>query len=258
MKDSNPNPEFDPENQGASQNLPDNDPGRVRNLLAQMPQPQDACLDMLEHLDHARHTALACDTSPTDYAVPVSELLRLGPMHLVRWLFHHGLINRPSHHGQSKADLEPESIASENHFVLSHLGQQVLKLASPRQPATASSPPREAAENSSALLPSFDSTTRVLKYNGKVVKRYRWAAKNQEALLAAFEAAGWPQRLPNPFQDDDKVDAKTRLHDTIKCLNRQRVNNLIRFRGDGSGMGVKWELETRPEKMDKPAKPENP
>ena len=32
--------------------------------------------------------------------------------------------------------------------------------------------------------------------------------------------------------------AKVRLHDTIKCLNARQKSRLIRFRGDGCGVGV--------------------
>jgi hypothetical protein len=37
------------------------------------------------------------------------------------------------------------------------------------------------------------------------------------------------------------------LHDVINKLNRHQVNQLLRFRGDGSGRGICWEpLERHP------------
>jgi hypothetical protein len=32
------------------------------------------------------------------------------------------------------------------------------------------------------------------------------------------------------------------LHDTITTLNRHQKHRLIRFLGDGSGQGVRWEM----------------
>jgi hypothetical protein len=32
------------------------------------------------------------------------------------------------------------------------------------------------------------------------------------------------------------------LHDTIKALNRKQKVCLVRFMGDGSGEGIRWEL----------------
>ena len=37
-------------------------------------------------------------------------------------------------------------------------------------------------------------------------------------------------------------DPKRRLHDTINSLNRKQKARLIRFQGDGSGEGVRWEF----------------
>ena len=42
---------------------------------------------------------------------------------------------------------------------------------------------------------------------------------------------------PHAEQDSNS----RRLSDTIKCLNRKQMNELIHFRGDGTGEGVIWE-----------------
>ena len=71
-------------------------------------------------------------------------------------------------------------------------------------------------------------------------KRYRQPAHNQETILAAFEEDGWPPRIDNPLSGppDDAID---RLHNAVKKLNRH--SRPLRFRSDGNGLGVQWELD---------------
>jgi len=63
----------------------------------------------------------------------------------------------------------------------------------------------------------------------------------QELILTAFDEEGWPTHLDDPLPNGNDHDAKQRLHDTIKRLNRHQVHRLIQFRGDGSGCGIIWE-----------------
>jgi hypothetical protein len=56
----------------------------------------------------------------------------------------------------------------------------------------------------------------------------------------AFEEDGWPPRIDDPLPQKLNQDPKSRLHDTIKCLNRNHRKRLIRFSGDGTGEGVVW------------------
>lgn len=76
---------------------------------------------------------------------------------------------------------------------------------------------------------------------GSLIKQFIWPAENQELILAAFEEQGWPTRIDDPLPLRDGVCPKRRLHDTIKCLNRKRIVAHIRFAGDGTGQGVRWE-----------------
>jgi len=62
-----------------------------------------------------------------------------------------------------------------------------------------------------------------------------------KGTVAVFEEEGWPQHIDDPLPTTADCDSKQRLHDTIKRLNRHQINQLIRFRGDGSGSGVIWE-----------------
>jgi len=92
------------------------------------------------------------------------------------------------------------------------------------------------------LLPKWDGDRRLLMLNEDVVKKFKWLAENQEAILSAFEEEGWPPRIDDPLSPHPEQDSKRRLSDTIKCLNRKQCRPLIRFRGDGTGEGVLWEL----------------
>jgi hypothetical protein len=75
-----------------------------------------------------------------------------------------------------------------------------------------------------------------------LVKQFRLPALNQELILAAFEEEAWPPHIDDPLPNALGQDPKQRLHDTIKRLNRHQVNRLIRFRSDGTGSGIIWEL----------------
>jgi hypothetical protein len=91
-------------------------------------------------------------------------------------------------------------------------------------------------------VPTWDSERRELRINAVTVKQFKWMAANQETVLAAFEEEGWPARIDDPLPPQPDQDSKRRLSDTIKCLNRKQKNELIHFRGDGTGEGVTWEL----------------
>lgn len=89
-------------------------------------------------------------------------------------------------------------------------------------------------------VPEWDNDQRILKFDDVVVKRFRWPAANQELIVKAFEEQGWPKCIEDPLPRSETVNPKTRLHDTIKCLNRNQINGVIRFHGNGDGTGVIW------------------
>jgi hypothetical protein len=97
-------------------------------------------------------------------------------------------------------------------------------------------------ESDQSLVIDWDPEVRKLLLNGRLVKRFKWPAINQEAVLNAFQEEGWPSRIDDPLPPQPDQDSKRRLSDTIKCLNRKQTNPLIHFRGDGTGEGVVWEL----------------
>jgi len=87
----------------------------------------------------------------------------------------------------------------------------------------------------------WDSDRRELRVNGFLVKRFKLPSANQEAVLSAFEEDGWPPRIDDPLPPIANRDSKRRLHDTINSLNRNQKCKLIRFFGDGNGLGIRWE-----------------
>lgn len=92
------------------------------------------------------------------------------------------------------------------------------------------------------LVPSWDRERHELRLGGHMVKQFKWIAANQEMILSAFEEEGWPIRIDDPLPPRPEQDSKRRLHDTIKCLNRNQRQRLIHFGGDGTGEGVVWSL----------------
>ena len=92
------------------------------------------------------------------------------------------------------------------------------------------------------LRPTWDPERRELRVGDLVVKRFRQPASNQELILTVFEEDDWPPKIDDPLPPDPHHDPKERLHDVIKKLNRAQFTPLVRFRGDGTGSGVLWEL----------------
>jgi hypothetical protein len=90
-----------------------------------------------------------------------------------------------------------------------------------------------------ADVPCWDSSKRELWWRGRCVKRFQREGGNQRLLLAAFQAQCWAARIEDPFPARTGVNPKKRLRETIKSLNRGQA--ALRFRGDGSSRGVRWE-----------------
>ncbi len=90
--------------------------------------------------------------------------------------------------------------------------------------------------------PRFDGKN--LWVGETLVRCYRHSAKNQFAVLRAFQACGWQTRIDDPMTAPGDLDPVRRLNDTIYELNwykGQRLR-LIRFRCDGTGRGICWEF----------------
>ena len=121
--------------------------------------------------------------------------------------------------------------------VISHVG------ASGTPPSAFRLPPSGGASGTHPTpLPHWDHNERALYVGEQLVKGYRVPSPNQEAVLSAFEEEGWPRLVDDPLPPIGDQNPKQRLRDTIRCLNGSQVNHLIRFRGDGTGERVRWEL----------------
>ncbi len=101
--------------------------------------------------------------------------------------------------------------------------------------------------NKPTWIPHWDADDRTLYVGHLVVKEYRVRSPNQEAVLSAFEEEGWPHYIDDPLSPVADQSPKQRLRDTIKCLNANQKNRLIRFRGDGTGERVRWEATLPPD-----------
>jgi hypothetical protein len=90
----------------------------------------------------------------------------------------------------------------------------------------------------------WDQQRRQLRVGNEVVKEFKLPSPNQETVLMAFDEESWPPRIDDPLPPVPEIDSRRRLHDTIKALNRKQKRALVRFMGDGTGEGIRWELRS--------------
>lgn len=107
----------------------------------------------------------------------------------------------------------------------------------PEAPPMASSP----APLGAKVKPEWDPNLRELRYQDILIKRFRVPAANQELILTAFEEDSWPDWIDDPLPPVSGIDPKRRLQATIKSLNRNQAQPLLRFHGNGCGRIVCWE-----------------
>jgi hypothetical protein len=91
-------------------------------------------------------------------------------------------------------------------------------------------------------LPFWDAARRELRLGELVLKRFRQPARNQVAILAAFQEEGWPERIDSPIPGGHTDNASERLHNTVKRLNQQ-ADPIVRFHTDGTAEGIMWRIE---------------
>ncbi len=92
-----------------------------------------------------------------------------------------------------------------------------------------------------SLTPRYEKKDRLFAWGWHVLKCYRQPSVNQELILSAAEELGWGHWFDDPLPRS-KVNPKERLHDAIKNLNRHQSAHLVRFKGDGTGTRIGWEL----------------
>lgn len=135
------------------------------------------------------------------------------------------------------------AISRRSCFVLTEIGVRVAREMAPQEPANLPLRlPTAGRDSCNAIRPQWDRDRHELRVGDCLVKQYKLPSPNQETILMALEEEHWPIRIDDPLPPSRKLDAKQRLHDTIKNLNRNQKQRLIRFMGDGTGQGVRWEL----------------
>ncbi len=87
--------------------------------------------------------------------------------------------------------------------------------------------------------PTYDREARTLRLANSVVKQFRQPAKNQELVLKTFEELDWPERIDDPLPPKQGL-----LGQTVKDLNRNLRESLLRFKLDGRSEGITWERRT--------------
>ena len=216
-----------------------------------------AMVMLLEAYDYAIDTA----SERWIFAVPIHSLKpQLNEVDLL-WLVRKGYVSHAKEvtsEGDNGRHFRPTgnlTFATRTCFVLTDIGVETARELVNHDHVHSMSPPDDvvAVGVSHASRPSvhWDPASRRLQVDGQLVKCFRWRAINQESILNAFQEEGWPRHIDDPLPPQPELDPKQRLSDTIKCLNRKQLNPLIRFRGDGTGEGVIWEI-TKESSLNRP------
>lgn len=107
----------------------------------------------------------------------------------------------------------------------------------PSRDNEATSPAAPPKPTAGSDTPVWDRDRRELSFKGKVVKRFRQPAPNQQPILDAFQEEGWPPRIDDPLPVTRGGDRRQRLADAVRGLNAM---DFIRFELDGTTEGVLW------------------
>lgn len=116
-------------------------------------------------------------------------------------------------------------------------------------------PPDEPPPAQADMRPKYDAERRALMLDGVVLLSFRQPAKNQQALLVAFQEEGWPEYLYDPLPGS-RVNAVKRLQDAVFALNGTLETEALRraelsagdcaaytveFHTDKSGERPRWQ-----------------
>ncbi len=214
---------------------------------AELPrQLYSALAELLKAYDYAADV----HRDPWDFAISMSQL---HSMHMTesdaRWLICRGYaiqgteITRPEDVSRTIRRSENLYLSKRACLVLTDLGASLIRTLSKGNSQPGKVPCEVTIDfcPENCGVPQWERDRHELHWNGMLVKRFKCVALNQETILSVFQEEGWPPRIDDPLPPHDDLDNKRRLHDTIKCLNRNQKHRLLHFRGDGSGEGVLWE-----------------
>jgi hypothetical protein len=206
-----------------------------------------------ELLLEARRCAGRAERSLWEFAVELDDLQRAGlSKSQLRWLICRGHVEMR----RETTRLQDQARRFARHgnlqfsgsccFVLTEAGERFAETTLRRRNLGqhrrhAASHERGAGTMAVPICPRWDPALRELWWGDRLVKRFRVPSPNQELVLTAWEEDRWPVHLPDPLPVKAGINAKCRLQDTIKRLNRHQVHRLLRFAGDGSGHRIRWE-----------------
>ncbi len=228
-----------------------NSPAIESELLQRIQNDRSLALT-ISMLEQAIVYAHDCHRATWDFAVEMSDMQSAGvSTDKIRWLVGKGIVEHalevtpPGNTGRAFEAIGSFTFSQRSCFVLTPYGLKVaLELNEQMSsddglvPGINRTPDSRRLANSDS--PLWDAARHELRVGEIVVKRFKGRAANQEAVLNAFQEENWPARIDDPLIPLPEIDAKRRLSDTIKCLNRKHVHSLIRFSGDGTGEGIIW------------------
>ena len=223
----------------------------LRSIGESIEQSGKTVLDSFVRLYRAHEFSVECNRSPWQFAIELQQLQRTGiTTEEVRWLIGKNLVDHAeeiSMPGDKQRTFQSPggfTLTERTCLILTDFGvsaaQHTIETIQSRPFVQADQPLNE------PLKPRWDTVRHELRLGNVLVKKFKWRAANQEAILNAFEEDGWPAHIDDPLTQSAQVNPKRRLSDAIKCLNRKQQNPLIRFCGDGTGEGVLWELVEEP------------
>lgn len=217
------------------------------------PRIKAALTALLEALEYGHDI----ERSTWDFATEISSLRRLELTNSdLRWLVGRGLVEHAVEMtlaGDSERSFRQSArllFTKKTCFVLTPTGAEMAREVCEMSGASfrcdgesaIERPALAIADPIQTLTPKWDRDRQELRIGSIVVKRFKVPAANQETILAAFEEESWPPRIDDPLPPHREQAPKRRLQETIKSLNRNQKRPLLRFLGDGSGLGVRWEF----------------
>ncbi len=218
----------------------------------QQPPISDKIRQALAILYEARVYARDTSSDQWDYSVGMKSMKKLGlNLNDLRWLIKKGYVEHAREVSLKGSELRQYrplvglSFTKRTCFVMSDPGVDFFQsLADPPSPVQDDGIPQRGTSNrlngQGSELPFWNAELRELRVNGTMIRAFKWQAINQELVLSAFQEDGWPFVIDDPLPPKEEQDPRRRLHDTIKALNRNQSR--IRFHGNGTGEGIRWEL----------------
>lgn len=198
-------------------------------------------------LDRAYRYASDVDESEWQFAIEINRLRECGLSECdLRWLVRRNVVEHRTEITERDASVrcfsmsEHLSFYPNTCFTLTRSGARFAQgLLNPSPvPAQVDVPVGVAVDQ----RPVWDPARRILRVGNAVVKHFRVPAPSQEVIINAFADEGWAPRVDDPLPPDNDSEPIRRLQSAIMCLNRNQLRRLLRFRGDGTGTGVIWEL----------------